>query len=176
MKNYVYCKTKCVAFLICFYNPNKFVSHTPRLEKGAVRQFRIAVCSQLRQGICCKAVAANKCWFSCCAAAPPAPLRSPHGTEARKVTRSQEPRGQQPHVPASPPLTRTRWPCWRLCEAAQPLQGHRSHLEMPRWQEPTSDHPFPHHHPLFPHHHPLFPHPPRPDSSPAKRERENPSR
>lgn len=56
-------QNKMCCFLICFYNPNKFVSHTPRLEKGAVRQFRIAVCSQLRQGICCKAVAANKCRF-----------------------------------------------------------------------------------------------------------------
>lgn len=56
-------QNKMCCFLICFYNPNKFVSHTPRLEKGAVRQFRIAVCSQLRQRICCKAVAANKCRF-----------------------------------------------------------------------------------------------------------------
>lgn len=100
-------------FLICFYNPNKFVSHTPRLEKGAVRQFRIAVCSQLRQGICCKAVAANKCRFpavlqlrrhsghhaGACTAAT-APGRWGRLAELRATgERAGE---QQPRVPASP--------------------------------------------------------------------------
>lgn len=73
-------QNKMCCFLICFYNPNKFVSHTPRLEKGAVRQFRIAVCSQLRQGICCKAVAEiNAGSLLCCGSAGTAPVTALRG-------------------------------------------------------------------------------------------------
>lgn len=99
-------------FLICFYNPNKFVSHTPRLEKGAVRQFKIAVCSQLRQRICCKAAAANKrrspavlqlrrrSGHRAAATAAPASLR---GRRAGAPWHRENSREQQTQVPASPP-------------------------------------------------------------------------
>lgn len=101
--------------LICFYNPNKFVSHTPRLEKGAVLQFKIAVCNQLRQRICCKAVAANKrrfpavlqlcrCWAWICMATTSPALQGRSGAllccEHRTMKAATQ---QQPHAPVSPP-------------------------------------------------------------------------
>jgi len=107
-------QNKMCCFLIRFYNPNKFVSHTPRLEKGAVRQFRIAVCSQLRQRICCKAVAANKRRF-------PAALRlrrrSGHRTATAAPSTARELRAAGSSSRAylrHPRLPRTWWPCSRL--------------------------------------------------------------
>lgn len=101
--------------LICFYNPNKFVSHTPRLEKGAVLQFKIAVCNQLRQRICCKAVAANKrrfpavlqlcrCWaWICMATTSPALQGRSRALLCCEHRPKEAAMQQQPHAPVSPP-------------------------------------------------------------------------
>lgn len=126
-------------FLICFYNPNKFVSHTPRLEKGAVRQFRIAVCSQLRQRICCKAVAANKCRFpavlqlrrhsghrtvACTAAAAPSTAAGRRGRRAGALSHRENSRkAAATRTCVTPRLTRTRWPCTRLSAGSAASAG-----------------------------------------------------
>lgn len=121
-------QNKMCCFLICFYNPNKFVSHTPRLEKGVVLQFRIAVCSQLRQRICCKAVAARKrrspavlwlhrCWpLLCTRTATTSPSRWGRGARDLPCFKHRS-QGKQlsshTHL-CHLQLVRTRWLCRAL--------------------------------------------------------------
>lgn len=129
-------------FLICFYNPNKFVSHTPRLEKGVVLQFRIAVCSQLRQRICCKAVAARKrrspavlwlhrCWpLLCTHTATTSPSTAGKGSARSALLQAQVPgkAAEQPHAPVSPPAGKDTVALQGSPWAACALHGHRCAL------------------------------------------------
>lgn len=129
-------------FLICFYNPNKFVSHTPRLEKGVVLQFRIAVCSQLRQRICCKAVAARKrrspavlwlhrCWpLLCTHTATTSPSTAGKGSARSALLQAQVPgkAAEQPHAPVSPPAGKDTVALQGSPWAACALHRHRCAL------------------------------------------------
>lgn len=125
-------------FLICFYNPNKFVSHTPRLEKGVVLQFRIAVCSQLRQRICCKAVAARKrrspavlrlhrCWpLLCTRTATTSPIKVGKGSPRSALLQAGVPgkAAEQPHAPVSPPAGKDTVALQGSPRAARALHRH----------------------------------------------------
>lgn len=192
-------QNKMCCFLICFYNPNKFVSHTPRLEKGAVRQFRIAVCSQLRQRICCKAVAANnrrspavlqlrrhaghRAEARAAAAAPGTAAARREGERELRATGGTAGE-QQPRVPASPPADKDavalqKGLCRRRSTAGASLRPPSCLLLGPRAVASSGRPQFrgqkPSAHPPNPGAH-SFPSicislsPPGPDSSPARRE------